>query len=71
MLPHTRRGFYCHSGLPDDLGIQYQSYPTKDTVVAQVINFCIYPSINPCMLIFTPLGTDITSLYVDINPPRY
>ena len=23
LLPHTRRAIYCHSGLPDDLGIQY------------------------------------------------
>jgi hypothetical protein len=35
LLPHGRRGIYCHSGLPDDLGIQYQSYPSKDAIVAQ------------------------------------
>lgn len=32
--PHSRRALYCHSGLPDDLGIQYQSYP-KSAVVAE------------------------------------
>lgn len=26
LLPHERKALYCHSGLPDDLGIQYQSY---------------------------------------------
>jgi hypothetical protein len=26
LLPHERKAIYCHSGLPDDLGIQYQSY---------------------------------------------
>lgn len=34
MLPHSRHGFYCHSSLPDDLGIQYQSY-AQDDVVAE------------------------------------
>lgn len=29
LLPHSRRALYCHSSLPDDLGIQYQSYPAK------------------------------------------
>lgn len=29
LLPHTRKAIYCHSGLPDDLGIQYQSYPEQ------------------------------------------
>lgn len=32
--PHQRRAFYAHSGLPDDLGIQYQSYRRTD-IVAQ------------------------------------
>jgi hypothetical protein len=32
--PHGRRALYCHSGLPDDLGIQYQSYP-KSAVVGE------------------------------------
>lgn len=34
ILPHRRRGLYCHSSLPDDLGIQYQSY-TKHSIVAE------------------------------------
>eukprot|EP01032_Pedospumella_encystans_P009037 gene9037-10673_t len=32
LLPHTCRALYCHSGLPDDLGIQYQSYKKNDIV---------------------------------------
>ena len=35
LLPHGQRGLYCHSSLPDDLGIQYQSYDSRDSVVAQ------------------------------------
>jgi hypothetical protein len=34
LLPHTTRALYCHSGLPDDLGIQYQSYKKTDVVAA-------------------------------------
>lgn len=34
LLPHTQRGLYCHSSLPDDLGIQYQTYASKESVVA-------------------------------------
>lgn len=34
LLPHTCRALYCHSGLPDDLGIQYQSYKKTDLVAA-------------------------------------
>jgi hypothetical protein len=34
LLPHQRRALYCHSGLPDDLGIQYQSYSKRDVVAA-------------------------------------
>lgn len=30
--PHQRRALYCHSGLPDDLGIQYQSYAKTDVI---------------------------------------
>ena len=26
IYPHERKAIYCHSSLPDDLGIQYQSY---------------------------------------------
>jgi hypothetical protein len=34
LLPHQQRGLYCHSSLPDDLGIQYQSYQSKESIVA-------------------------------------
>lgn len=34
ILPHRRRAIYCHSGLPDDLGIQYQSYG-EDSIVGE------------------------------------
>mmetsp|Transcript_22148 Transcript_22148/g.71727 ORF Transcript_22148/g.71727 Transcript_22148/m.71727 type:complete len:504 (-) Transcript_22148:1065-2576(-) len=30
--PRTRRGMYIHSNLPDDLGLQYQSYHNLQTV---------------------------------------
>ena len=32
LLPHERKGLYCHSGLQDDLGIQYQSYSRSDSI---------------------------------------
>ena len=32
MLPRSTCGIYIHSSLPDDLGIQYQSYREGDTV---------------------------------------
>jgi hypothetical protein len=32
LLPHERKGLYCHSGLQDDLGIQYQSYGRSDSI---------------------------------------
>jgi hypothetical protein len=32
LLPHSTRALYCHSSLPDDLGIQYQSYGKHDIV---------------------------------------
>jgi len=34
LLPHERKALYCHSGLPDDLGIQYQSY-VRDDIIAE------------------------------------
>jgi len=46
LLPHTRRGFYCHSSLPDDLGIQYQSYQNKDNKVAESQYVIIYPGLG-------------------------
>lgn len=35
LLPHECKALYCHSGLPDDLGIQYQSYRRKNEVFAK------------------------------------
>jgi len=46
LLPHSRRGLYCHSGLPDDLGIQYQSYPSKDSVVARDDYLTLLPGLG-------------------------
>lgn len=34
MLPHRVHGFYIHSSLPGDLGIQYQSYQQNEIVCA-------------------------------------
>lgn len=45
ILPHSARGFYCHSGLPDDLGIQYQSYQ-RHSVVAEDQYVAILPGLG-------------------------
>ena len=45
LLPHQRRGLYCHSGLPDDLGIQYQSYP-KEACIAQDNMITVLPGLG-------------------------
>lgn len=45
LLPHTCRALYCHSGLPDDLGIQYQSYKKTD-IVAQDAHIEIRPGLG-------------------------
>ena len=45
MQPHSKHGFYCHSSLPDDLGIQYQSYG-KDDVVAQDEFITVLPGLG-------------------------
>ena len=34
LQPHQKRALYCHSSLPDDLGIQYQSY-SRDQIIAE------------------------------------
>ena len=44
--PGATRGVYIHSGLPDDLGIQYQSYYSKDDVVGQDNFLKITPGIG-------------------------
>jgi hypothetical protein len=49
LLPHSRRGFYCHSGLPDDLGIDLFLYRSMDidlsinlTILLCIYVLCIY-----------------------------
>lgn len=43
--PHGRRAVYCHSGLPDDLGIQYQSY-SKKAIVGQDEYVTLHPGLG-------------------------
>eukprot|EP01035_Chromulina_nebulosa_P025838 gene25838-33757_t len=43
--PHRRRALYCHSGLPDDLGIQYQSYHVGD-IVASDEHITLHPGLG-------------------------
>ena len=45
VLPRKRQAFYIHSGLPDDLGIQYQSY-NEDDVVAESDHLVILPGLG-------------------------
>ena len=45
VLPRQRRAFYIHSGLPDDLGIQYQSY-AEDDVVAESEHILLLPGLG-------------------------
>jgi hypothetical protein len=45
ILPHQTLGFYAHSNLPDDLGIQYQSYQ-RDSVVAENDHLRITPGVG-------------------------
>jgi len=45
MLPHSTHGFYIHSSLPGDLGIQYQSY-SKNEIVAQDGHLVLSPGIG-------------------------
>ena len=45
VLPGSRIALYIHSGLPDDLGIQYQSY-REDVVVAEDEHLMIYPGLG-------------------------
>jgi hypothetical protein len=34
LSPYQKRALYCHSSLPDDLGIQYQSYAANDVIAS-------------------------------------
>jgi hypothetical protein len=45
ILPRGKRAFYLHSGLPDDLGIQYQSY-SEDDIVAEDEHVLVWPGLG-------------------------
>jgi len=45
LLPHEKRAIYCHSGLPDDLGIQYQSYQKGDIIAEDGI-IALHPGLG-------------------------
>lgn len=45
LLPRHRKAFYVHSGLPDDLGIQYQSYQ-EDDIVAENEHMLLLPGLG-------------------------
>ena len=45
LLPHERKAIYCHSGLPDDLGIQYQSY-SKHDIIAEDDKIILHPGLG-------------------------
>jgi len=47
ILPHQTRGFYIHSGLPDDLGIQYRSCK-PDTMVCEDTCLRVMPGLGHC-----------------------
>ena len=46
IAPGETRGFYVHSGLPDDLGLQYQSYGEEDDIVAADEHLTIHPGVG-------------------------
>ena len=45
LQPYSRRALYCHSGLPDDLGIQYQSFHKED-VIAEDNYMVLWPGLG-------------------------
>lgn len=45
LLPGQKCSLYIHSGLPDDLGIQYQSYG-KGSIVAEDDHLLMYPGLG-------------------------
>mmetsp|Transcript_12713 Transcript_12713/g.24117 ORF Transcript_12713/g.24117 Transcript_12713/m.24117 type:complete len:425 (-) Transcript_12713:125-1399(-) len=45
LLPGQRRGLYVHSNLPNDLGIQYQSY-SRNTPFAQSEHVTLHPGLG-------------------------
>jgi hypothetical protein len=44
--PGSARGFYIHSGLPDDLGLQYQSFHSQEEPAAQDEFLTVVPGIG-------------------------
>jgi hypothetical protein len=46
ICPGHSRGFYVHSGLPDDLGIQYQSYGDEHDIVVEDDFLTVHPGIG-------------------------
>ena len=46
LLPGETLGIYCHSALPDDLGIQYQSYRSENDVVAASQHLMMFPGLG-------------------------
>lgn len=73
MLPHSRHGFYCHSSLPDDLGIQYQSY-AHDDVVAEDDVLRLLPGLGhtgTCICVDILLYNIIAYLYICIHEDTY
>ena len=46
LLPHARIGFYIHSSLPDDLGIQYQSYRSSEESFALDKYLVLWPGLG-------------------------
>jgi hypothetical protein len=45
LLPYQQIGFYCHSALPDDLGIQYNTH-TKDQIVCENEHIVVTPGLG-------------------------
>jgi hypothetical protein len=45
LYPHERKAIYCHSGLPDDLGIQYQSYK-REAIIAEDDKIVLHPGLG-------------------------
>lgn len=46
LLPGETLAVYCHSSLPDDLGIQYQSYRTERDIVALSPHLVVWPGLG-------------------------
>jgi hypothetical protein len=53
ILPRQKRAIYIHSGLPEDLGIQYQSYPRSDSIVMENEHMVVFPGVGHTVSITT------------------